>query len=485
MLAEDLNAALLPAMHFATSLEHTGFRGAVSLRPETAMQVIRDVADEVERQNFRILIVVNSHGGNFFLIPVIRDMNRLDRPLKILLVHPWDFAHAKPAGPSAGAVGHAAEDETSVMMAIAPDLVHLEQAQDSPPRADEPVPLMQRDLTTFGIGHFSAAGVTGYPSRATAEKGRAIVESIRKGMLPVVRDRIARLREQPRYAGAGGIAVRAMTEADVPGVMHLKTLAGWNQTPADWRMFLAAAPKGCVVAVHNGRVVGSATLVSYADQLGWIGMVLVDPAFRRLGIATRLMKHAMDTHAQCRTIKLDATPEGRKVYLSLGFVDEYGLRRLVTSSLPAVPAAGDQVAPLEEADLPAAIALDREVFGADRTAVLSTLFHNSLACAFQLTRSGQFRGLCLGRPGTNFFQVGPILADTAEDAIALAKAALHPLAGRPVLIDASDAAPAAFADWLTGLGFTLQRSFTRMYRGTNDSPGQPVRQFAVAGPEIG
>lgn len=484
MLAEELNAALLPALHFATSLEHTGFRGGVSLRPETAMQVIRDVADEVERQHFRILIVVNSHGGNFFLVPVIRDMNRLDRPLKILLAYPWDYNDVPCTGD--GAIGHAGEHETSVMLAIAPDLVRMDEAIDGPPQVQEPQPLKQRDLTTFGVGHFSAAGVTGHPSRASAEKGRAILERMRRNMMPVIRDRIARLREQPRYSGAGAVAIRIMTEMDLPAAMRLKTLAGWNQTEADWRMFLTAAPKGCFVAVQNGLVVGSAMLVSYADVVGWIGMVLVDPAYRRMGIATRLMNHAMDAHAHCRTIKLDATPDGRTVYRSLGFVDEYGLRRMIISSSPAVPAAGAaDVAPLTEADLPAALALDREVFGADRTTILSTLVSNSPAGSFKLTRGGQLRGLCLGRPGTNFFQVGPILADTAQDAISLAKAALRPLAGRAVIIDISDAAPSGFADWLLGLGFSAQRSFTRMYRGPNDAPGQPARQFAIAGPEIG
>src|SRR5690349_11754551 len=72
VLAEDLGAALLPALPFGTCMEHTGFRGSVSLRPETLMQVIRDVADEMERQQFRVLVLLNGHGGNFALGPVVR-----------------------------------------------------------------------------------------------------------------------------------------------------------------------------------------------------------------------------------------------------------------------------------------------------------------------------------------------------------------------------------------------------------------------------
>ena len=46
--AEHLDAALLPALPIATSLEHSAFKGTFSLRPETLMQVIRDIAAEAE-----------------------------------------------------------------------------------------------------------------------------------------------------------------------------------------------------------------------------------------------------------------------------------------------------------------------------------------------------------------------------------------------------------------------------------------------------
>jgi creatinine amidohydrolase len=69
MVAENLGAALLPTIHIATSLEHSGFRGSFSLKPETLMQIVRDVAEETERQGFKILIIANGHGGNHALVP--------------------------------------------------------------------------------------------------------------------------------------------------------------------------------------------------------------------------------------------------------------------------------------------------------------------------------------------------------------------------------------------------------------------------------
>ena len=102
MIAEDLDAALAPALPIGTSFEHCGHRGTLSLKPETAMAIVRDLVDELERQRFRILIIVNGHGGNFSYPPVVRDLNRQDRRLKIILIDPWTFAAGGIADESAG-----------------------------------------------------------------------------------------------------------------------------------------------------------------------------------------------------------------------------------------------------------------------------------------------------------------------------------------------------------------------------------------------
>jgi creatinine amidohydrolase len=140
------------------------------------MQVIRDLANEVERQGFTAMIVVNGHGGNHCLVPVVRDINRADRTLKILLVQPGAFCDPALAKEGRGPDFHAGEWETSLMLAIHPDLVGTERP-DMPVRVDAR-PLSQADLTTFGLGHLNPAGVIGQASLATADKGRAIIDSI-------------------------------------------------------------------------------------------------------------------------------------------------------------------------------------------------------------------------------------------------------------------------------------------------------------------
>jgi creatinine amidohydrolase len=192
-LAEELDCALLPTLRITTSMEHSGFRGSMTLKPETLMQVIRDIADDLESQGFRILIVLSCHGGNHCLVPAARHINRQERDLRILLMN--GYGHGRPdiKMDAPASEIHAGEWETSVLMAIRPDLVK-ERREDIKPDESE-FPLKQPDLTMWGMIHFSEHGALGYPSLASEEKGKAIVEACKKSIVPWTKDRIRRLRE--------------------------------------------------------------------------------------------------------------------------------------------------------------------------------------------------------------------------------------------------------------------------------------------------
>ncbi len=90
------------------------------------------------------------------------------------------------------------------------------------------------------------------------------------------------------------IEVRLLRESDIPAALRLKELAQWNQTENDWLRLLRLEPNGCFCATIGDEVVATTTTTTYGHELAWIGMVLVDPEFRRLGIATRLMRLAFD-----------------------------------------------------------------------------------------------------------------------------------------------------------------------------------------------
>ena len=132
--------------------------------------------------------------------------------------------------------------------------------------------------------------------------------------------------------------LRVMTEQDVAGGLHLNTLSGWNQTAADWQRFLKNSPHGCFVMEDDGKIEGTATTINYGNRFAWIGMVLVDPEYRKQGIGTQLLKKTVEylDEENIRSMKLDATPQGKPIYTKLGFVEEYEIERWIRKR-PSTP----------------------------------------------------------------------------------------------------------------------------------------------------
>src|SRR4030095_4723872 len=102
-------------------------------------------------------------------------------------------------------------------------------------------------------------------------------------------------------------------------------------------MLRARAPRGRLAAWRRDQMVGTAIGLDYGG-FGWIAMMLVHPAHRSRGLGRRLLEAAVDAVPSDRLMRLDATPLGRPLYQSYGFVDEAHLTRFVR------PAIADRVA---------------------------------------------------------------------------------------------------------------------------------------------
>lgn len=281
------------------------------------------------------------------------------------------------------------------------------------------------------------------------------------------------------------ITFRPMKSEDIPAGLSLCRSAGWNQRSRDWELFLHLSPEDCRVAMdEDGKVIGTVTTVCYEDHFSWIGMVLVDPTRQRQGIGMQLLKESLYILQNDETVKLDATPAGREVYLKLNFIDEYPLSRMMCTSVFTDKLSTFHARPIQQSDLLQLLEFDREVFGASRKTVLEWMLKGAPEYAFLIEEKNQITGYCFGRPGHNYTQIGPVIAQDVTDAINLISAALRNCAGHPVIVDALHHTPEWLA-WLSSVGFVEKRPFVRMYRGSNAWPGTPEKQFAMLGPEFG
>jgi GNAT superfamily N-acetyltransferase len=273
-----------------------------------------------------------------------------------------------------------------------------------------------------------------------------------------------------------------MNVDDIPAGMRLCAAAGWNQLEADWRFFLESPASGAFLAENDGRVAGTAAYLRY-DRLAWIAMMLVDPAERRSGIGGQLMHRVLDALQDHPCVGLDATPLGEPLYRRCGLVDSYTLVR-TKSSIDAArfaPFAG-RARSMTAGDFPAVFARDLEAFGADRSALLRSLFSRAPECAW-IVRDDAANGYCFGRPGRLFHQLGPLVADTADTARDLTASCFAHLGGALVAIDAPRFDP-QWLEWLVSTGFSVERPFLRMFRRGHVHPGQSERHYAITGPEF-
>lgn len=266
------------------------------------------------------------------------------------------------------------------------------------------------------------------------------------------------------------ISVRLLTLLDIPSALVLSTLAGWNQTISDWELLLRLEPEGCLAVECDGRIVATATLICYDDQLAWLGMVLTHPDYRKRGFARRLVEFALNIAEvrNIRSVKLDATDRGLPLYESFAFRREQAVERwsgfspALAKVVPSTPAA--------MLDL----ALDREAFGVDRGPVL-----RFLAKAGNLFASEH--GFVMSRPGARASFLGPCVARTPESACLLIERclALDSVWFWDLFPSNRDAVGIA-----EHLGFKPERTLVRMVKG-QDVPQSGSMIYAGGGFEIG
>jgi predicted N-acetyltransferase YhbS len=287
------------------------------------------------------------------------------------------------------------------------------------------------------------------------------------------------------------IRFRTMTAADVAGGMALKYALGWNQTEADWHRFLALEPDGSFVADSGGRIVGTVTTIVFDGRIGWIGMMLVDPEYRRQGIGESLMRMALKRlkDRQVATVGLDATPMGQPLYERLGFVatarlHRWSLERDVTE-IDSRSESETARADVRPSDLRAICDQDRAVFGADRSRLIQSLAHEVPGrIVMHPPTQARVHACVIVRTGAVADHLGAWMADSAAEADAVLDAALAVAAQPRVFADVPADHPWA-GNMLSGRGFGIARDLTRMYLGTGEVPSGPIRHCAILGPEFG
>lgn len=279
------------------------------------------------------------------------------------------------------------------------------------------------------------------------------------------------------------LRLRRLLPEQASQAVKLSAEAGWNQIESDWRLMMETGDASSLWD-RDEHLVATALMQPFDGPFGWISMVLVTSDWQRRGLATALLKHAIDgLRGRGLVPGLDATEGGREVYVPLGFRDVYQIVRMRADHIDPgrLPKTSrESVRSIGKDDAESVRTYDRAVFGAGREALLGNLRGRAPDLAWLADRGS---GFVLGRDGRVATQIGPLSADNIEAATSLLGRALEKTQG-PTFIDVP-VRQAEFVDYLAGAGFQRQRGFTRMLLGRSEPFDDPERVFAIAGPELG
>jgi GNAT superfamily N-acetyltransferase len=278
--------------------------------------------------------------------------------------------------------------------------------------------------------------------------------------------------------------IRLMQHADIEAGLRLCRLAGWDQVRRDWQRFLDGPDCSTLAAVLRDDVVATSATIRYGMRFGWIGMVLVHPDAQGRGVGRAVLHQAIEELSDMPAIRLDATPAGRILYQKHGFIDEYPLTRMESTSVSVGDSPRTLARPMTRGELHEVATMDQAAFGAPRANLLEWMYDGAPEFAYVAERDGNLCGYLLGRHGHQFEHLGPIVADAVTDAIDLATTCLARHRDQSFVIDA----PHHSRGWMSFLeasGFHAQRPYVRMYRGGRPPFALQRNEFAVLGPEFG
>jgi creatinine amidohydrolase len=197
LLPQDLPMTLLPMLPVGKSGEHLAFPGTLTLSAETLIRLWTEIGDSIARAGVKKLVLLNSHGGQVSIMDVVA------RDLRIrhgMLVMAWSwFAGGIPDGlfhTDEQRFGiHAGGIETSMMLHLRPNLVHMDKAQNFRPLMADLEKEGYRRLSPIGSGRMGwmaqdlhPSGACGNAADADAERGRALVEHAAKALVELLQD---------------------------------------------------------------------------------------------------------------------------------------------------------------------------------------------------------------------------------------------------------------------------------------------------------
>lgn len=191
-LVPSVPALFLPTQAVGLSPEHSAFLGTLTLKPETLIRLWTDIAESVAASGVRKLLLLNAHGGQAGVMDIVARDLRARLHMLVYSVNWYQLPLLGPQGEDVNALFsaeehrfgiHAGDIETSMMLALAPQQVHMQAAQNFGSTAQTRAaqfPILGNGRSAklgWQMQDYHRAGAVGNAAAATADKGRALLSA--------------------------------------------------------------------------------------------------------------------------------------------------------------------------------------------------------------------------------------------------------------------------------------------------------------------
>ncbi len=183
----------LPTLWLGASHHHLRFGATLSVNVDTHMELLCEILEPLLEEGYQRVLLLNGHGGNIDPMQMALRLLQPDWPeVLVTAASYWDLAANELAALAEGprkSMGHACEFETSMMLALRPELVQRDKIRNDPPREN---PILRGLYLAEDMYQRTDHGCVGYPELASAEKGRQFLDAAIERTVEVVRELLKR-----------------------------------------------------------------------------------------------------------------------------------------------------------------------------------------------------------------------------------------------------------------------------------------------------
>lgn len=181
-VANRMDGLVIPGPDLGVTPMHMPFEGTITLTPDTFMRVVTETCVSTAQHGARKLMVINWHEGNIPSLAIAAEDLHRKHGMSVVIVQAC-YVAAELYGAECNGLTHGGEIEALAVLAVRPDLVHLDRVEkSSDPGLGHKMDKLRRthayQPVLTDIRSIAPTGWYGTPEGATAERGQVMVDKI-------------------------------------------------------------------------------------------------------------------------------------------------------------------------------------------------------------------------------------------------------------------------------------------------------------------